>query len=276
MHRRGIFLSLLAMMLVGQALCEVVLIPASQDVYMNFGTGNERVYNQTTILVCAINVTDINGTRISKYPGDAIIQFDISRLNITDDSVAVLVLKAASIKKQDDTPAMVSLLPIESLWNEQSDIDTFLINILPAWNIIKKNDLTQISSSNDGDRIFAFDVSRTLKEAVVKGNSVSFLLQAIGNSSYEVDFFSRESGQGPCLIIMPYPESIQSTKPLDQAASPGENETGELSMGSKPIQKTIGVMSREQFQQSIDESLKESPNISDSRPDSRLEFKEIA
>jgi hypothetical protein len=278
MHRRGIIISLLAIMLVGQALCEVVRIPASQDVHMSFGTGNDFVYNQTQILVCAINVTDINGTRLSSYPGDPIIQFDISGLNIDDNDVAVLVLKVALIQRQNDTPVMVCMLPIESQWDETSDIDTLLVNILPAWNIIKKNDITQISSVTDADRIFAFDVSGKLQEACAKGNSVSFLLQAMGNSSYEVDFFARESGQGPYLLIMPYPEIAPSnqTMQLNQTAKSffSEKEIGEAAP-KKTIKKTagtIGIMTKEQFQQNIDESLKESQN----RSDSQLDLKALA
>ena len=34
------------------------------------------------------------------YPGAPVVQFDISSLNITDNDVAVLVLKAASMQDQ--------------------------------------------------------------------------------------------------------------------------------------------------------------------------------
>ena len=105
---------------------------------------------------------------------------------------------------------MVALMTIGSDWNEESDLTTILLNILPAWNIIKKNDLTQMSSNTDGDRIFAFDVSKKLAEAYGKGDKISFLLEAISNSSSEIDFFSRESGQGPYLMIMPYPANPES------------------------------------------------------------------
>ena len=43
-----------------------------------------------------------------------------------------------------------------------------------------------------------------------KGDKVSFLLEVISNSSSEIDFLSRESGQGPCLVIMPYPTTSES------------------------------------------------------------------
>ena len=184
-------------------------IPASQDVYISLGTGNELVYNQTDTLFCGINVTEVNNTSVRSYPGVPVIQFDISGVNITDDDVAILVLKAESIRMPDNS-ALVALLTIGSDWNEESDLTTFLVNILPAWSIIKKNDLTQLSSNTDGDKIFAFDVSKKLMEAYAKGDKISFLLEVISNSSSEIDFFSRESGQGPYLMIMPYPTTPES------------------------------------------------------------------
>ncbi len=204
MHRRGIILLLLAIMLAGSAQCTVANIPASQDVYISLGTGNERVYNQTDILFCGINVTSVNNTSVSSYPGDPVIQFDISGLNVTDDDVAILVLKAASIRRPDSS-YLVALFTIGSDWNEESDITAFLVNILPAWSIYKKNDLTQMSSNTDGDEVFAFDVSKKLMDAKAKGDKISFLLEIISNSTSEIDFLSRETGQGPYLMVMPYP-----------------------------------------------------------------------
>ncbi len=202
MNNKLIILSLLAMMLVGTSLCETTKIPASQDVYIGLGTESGLVVNQTD------NVTDANGTKLSSYPGVPLIQFNISGINITDDDIGILVLKASSIERQNDDSALFALLSIGSEWNEESEYTAFLINILPAWNIIKKNDLTLMSINTDGDGTLAFDVSEKLKEAKAKGDSISFLLEAIGNSSYKADFFSRESGQGPYLIVMPYPSQI--------------------------------------------------------------------
>jgi hypothetical protein len=208
MNNKLIILSLLAIMLVGTSLCETTRIPASQDVYISLGTENGLIVNQTDVLRCEVNVTDVNGTKLSSYPGVPMIQFNISGLNITDDDIGILVLKASSIEKQNDDSALFALLSIGSEWNEESDYTAFLINILPAWNIIKKNDLTLMSINTDGDGTLAFDVSEKLKEAKAKGDSISFLLEAISNSSYKADFFSRESSQGPYLIVMPYPSQI--------------------------------------------------------------------
>jgi hypothetical protein len=208
MLRWGIILFLLATLLAGSALCnapdDVTTITASEDVYISMGENRVTVYNQTDMLLCAVDVTDGNETETVRYPGAPVVQFDISSLNITDNDVAVLVLKAASMQKQKD-PIMVALMSIGSDWDESSDYTTFLVNILPAWNIIKKNDATAMSSNTDGDSIFAFDVSQKLRDARAEGDKISFLLEAISNSSAEISFLPRESGQGPCLVIMPYP-----------------------------------------------------------------------
>ncbi len=210
MMKRGLILLLLAALLAGSALCQgdaksnITTIPASQDVYISMGENRVSVYNQTETLLCAVDVADSKQTEKTSYPGAPVIQFNLSGLNITDNDVAVLVLKAESMQTEGDS-VMVALMSIGSDWNENSDYTTFLVNILPAWNIIKKNDATAMSSNTDGDRIFAFDVSQKLRNAIEKGDKISFLLEAMSNSSAEISFLSRESGQGPCLVIMPYP-----------------------------------------------------------------------
>lgn len=239
MMRRGLILLLLAALLAGSAPGEgdeksdMTAIAASQDVYISMGEDRVSVYNQTETLLCAVDVTDGNRTEATSYPGAPVIQFNISGLNITEDDVAVLVLKARSMQTQGD-PVMVALMSIGSDWDESSDYTTFLVNILPARNIIKKNDATAMSSNTDGDGIFAFDVSQKLRDAREEGDKISFLLEAISNSSAEISFLPRESGQGPCLMIMPYPEfspeaamkpglALNSSLIADQPAALSEN-----------------------------------------------------
>lgn len=194
----------------GDAKSDMTIIPASQDVYISMGENRVSVFNQTETLLCAVDVAEGNKSERTSYPGAPVIQFNISCLNVTDNDVAVLVLKAASMQNQGD-PVLVALMTIGSNWDEESDYTTFLVNILPAWNIIKKNDATAMSSNTDGDGIFAFDVSQKLKDAIKddkEDRKISFLLEAISNSSALISFLSRESGQGPYLIIMPYPAHL--------------------------------------------------------------------
>jgi hypothetical protein len=206
---------LLATVAACEGLADVTEIPASQDVYISMGENRVSVYNQTDFLLCAVDVTDGNGSKMTSYPGAPLIQFDISGQNITEDDVAVLVLKAASMQMQGD-PIMVALMTIGSDWDESSDYTTFLVNILPAWNLVKNNDATAMSSNTDGDSIFAFDVSKKLLDARAEGGRISFLLEAVGNSSTEIFFLSRESGEGPCLLIMPYPAPSQEQAVLPE------------------------------------------------------------
>jgi hypothetical protein len=273
MMRRGIILLLLAALLAGSALCNepgnVTAIPASQDVYIGMGENKVSVYNQTETLVCAVDVRDDNNTEMISYPGAPVIQFDISGLNVTDNDVAVLVLKAASMQTQGN-PVMVTMMSIGSDWTESSDYTTFLVNILPAWNIIKKNDATAMSSNTDGDGIFAFDVSQKLRDARAKGDKISFLLEAISNSSSEISFLPRESGQGPCLMIMPYPVfspeaamqpalAFNSSLQNDQNAALSENvsraemQNGTLTdLQTIPAQEKVPVAGRLLSNQSIE------------------------
>lgn len=246
MFRRGIMLLLLAALLAGNmpgnALENVTTITASEDVYISMGENKVSVYNQTEMLLCAVDVTDGNGTDLTSYPGAPVIQFDISGLNLTDNDVAILVLKAASMQTQGD-PVMVAMISIGSDWNESSDYTTFLVNILPAWNIIKKNDATLMSSNTDGDRIFAFDVSQKLRDAGQKGDKISFLLEAISNSSAEISFLPRESREGPCLVIMPYPAStpdaaMQPDLALNSSLQTDQNDQTQTTVISENINQT--------------------------------------
>jgi hypothetical protein len=205
-------------------------------------------------------VPDANNTTLNSYPGVPLIQFNLSGIDIADDDIAILVLKAASVRQMDRS-GIVALVTIGSDWDEQSDITTFLVNILPARNLIVKNDLTLMSTNSDGDDIYAFDVSQKLMQAKERGDKVSFLLEAIGNSTTEIDFLSKESGQGPYLMIMPYPgqpisgnadQAIPAGQPVqaDQANSDGisgqMNQTDQIlsrdSVSAEPPVNTFGLV----------------------------------
>ena len=239
MLKRGIAILMLAAVLVlagevlGNAQNDVTYIPASQDVYLSMGTDRVTVFNQSDILLCAVNVSETNGTLDISDPGCPAIQFDISGQNITEDDMAVMLLKAKSVLTQGD-PVMVVMMSIGSDWDESSDYTTFLVNILPAWKIISEKDATAMNSNTDGDLVFAFDVSKKLSDALAKGENVSFLLQANSNSSSEISFLSRESGEGPCLVIMPYPRPLEDLSQdealngtVNGAANSTVNNTGD-------------------------------------------------
>ena len=253
MHRpiRGMVLLLLAAVLAGQAQGNLTVIPASEDVYINMGENSLSVFNQSDFLLCSIDVVENNQTgdnltREISYPGVPAIQFDISDINLSQDDMAVLLLKAESIRKGSD-PVMATLVTIGSAWNESSDYTTFLINLLPAWNIVKNNDATAYSSNTDGDTVFAFDVSKKLQDAGAEGDHISFLLQAFSNSSAEIAFFSRESDRGPCLVIMPYPQTGVNAA-LDMARMEEMDSiadmSGELQPGNLSSKLQLGNMSR--------------------------------
>ena len=282
MHRpiRGMVLLLLAAVLAGQAQGDLTVIPATEDVYINMGENNLSVFNQSEFLLCSIDVVDANQTGVNQsrefsYPGAPAIQFDISDLNSSQDDMAVLLLKAESIRKGSD-PVMATLLTIASDWDENSDYTTFLINLLPAWNILKENDATAYSSNTDGDFVFAFDVSKKLQDARAKGDRISFLLQAYSNSSAEIAFFSRESGRGPCLVIMPYPQADENATmdmPSMEEMGSRADMSGSLEPGGMGSKLQLGNMSSAWPPENMSRTMNLS-NISDMMQTARMNLAE--
>lgn len=211
-------------MMIGAASSEVTKIPAAQDLYFNL-TG-EQVFNNADVLRCEVMPAEANGSNNeSIYTGVPMLQFDLSGLNMTDNDIGILVLKAASVEKQGNESTMVAVLPVGSQWNEGSDFVELVMNFLPIWNAVKNNDMTQMGISTDDDKIFAFDVSSKLRDVKAKDDRVSFLMLAISNSSYKVDFMSRETGEGPYLIMMPYPSNpmVNLTMPLTKPLPTNES-----------------------------------------------------
>ncbi|MGA9099097.1 MAG: hypothetical protein WB392_09230, partial [Methanotrichaceae archaeon] len=149
MNNRLIFLTVLALMIVGTAFCElseITKIPASQDVY--FGMDKEGVYNTDT-LRCEVNVIDGNGSKVSSYSGVPMIQFNISSIKMTENDIGILVLKAASIKKQGNESAMIAVMPVDSDWSENSSYLNLVFNLRPILNIVERNDITKMGISTN-------------------------------------------------------------------------------------------------------------------------------
>jgi len=245
MNNRIVLLLLAAIFMLNcSAFGDVRTIPALQDLYISLGENRISVYNQSDILLCAVNVSEQNGSKIISYPGCPVVQFDVSDLNVTDNDAAILLLRAKSILTQGD-PVLVGLISIGSDWDESSDYTTFLVNILPARKIIKSNDASAMSSNTDGDSIFAFDVSKKIKDAKARGDKVSFLLEANCNSSAEISIFPRESGMGPCLVAMPYPEMPENTSnsATDNAGNASKEDVEE------PVIVTIDKMQNSSIRQ---------------------------
>jgi hypothetical protein len=66
-------------------------------------------------------------------------------------------------------------------------------------------DLSQLGMNFGVGEVFVFDISEHLKAA--EDDKVSFLLMAMGDTDYKVSFKSRETGEGPSLLITPYPSA---------------------------------------------------------------------
>jgi len=182
----------------------MTVLPAVEDLYVNL-TEEGIVYNDDH-LVCEYLTGD--QYREEEFPGMAMVQFDVSDHDIQEDDVAVLVLKAESIEKASDGMAGVVLVPITSEWSENSSATALALNILSAIFIMSNADdpdFSQIGVNFGDDEVLAFDVSENLKAA--EGGRISFLLVAVSDADYKVSFKSRETGEGPSLLVAPYPSA---------------------------------------------------------------------
>lgn len=187
----------------GAALRSMTVVHAVEDLYVDLT--EEKVYNDDH-LVCEYLMGDLNGEE--EFPGIVMVQFDISDLEMREDDVGVLALKAESAEKIGSEMAGIFLMPITSEWSESSSVTALGLNMLSIVVTISNGDeldLSQFGMNFGEDEVFAFDVSEHLKAADV--GRVSFLLVAVGDTDYRVSFKSRETGEGPTLLIAPYPST---------------------------------------------------------------------
>ncbi len=181
--------------------CSMTILPAVEDIYLD--ATEEMVYNDDH-LVC--EYVKGYGYEKDEFPGMVMVQFNITDLNMKEDDVAVLVLKAESMEKVGDENVGLVLMPITSEWSENSSLTTLGLNMLSIIAMMSDGDdldFSGLGMSFGGDEIFAFDVSEHLK--ATEDDRISFLLMVAGDTDYKVSFKSRETGEGPALLIMPYP-----------------------------------------------------------------------
>jgi len=253
---RWIILVALIFLLLGSGTCEVAKIYASQDVY--FSLQSEKVFSNDTLLRCEVNVSRENGQNI-EYPGMPMVQFNISGLKIGEDDIGILVLKAESVKK-DDASGMVAVVPVDSDWDENSEFLELALNLLPLWKSIKKNELAgQIGIDSDGDKIFAYDVSGKLKET--KEDRISFFLEAVSNSSYRADFKSRESGEGPYLMVIPYPSVLRIDLTKNQTLNQSQNLTLNQTMNQTMNQSIKQVLENASNESGMENKTASAPEV---------------
>jgi hypothetical protein len=184
--------------------CPGAVYLAAEDVYVDLM--EEMVYNDDH-LVC--EYLKGRGYEAEEFPAMAIIQFNISELVVEEDDVAVLVLKAEAIDKVGDENSGLILVPITSEWTEGSSFPALGLNLLSMISILEDSseiDLRRIGMSFGQDRIVVFDVKELLKAA--EGERLSFAVMAVADVDYRVSFRSRETGEGPAILIVPYPTAV--------------------------------------------------------------------
>lgn len=184
--------------------CPGAVYLAAEDVYVDLM--EEMVYNDDH-LVC--EYLKGRGYEAEEFPAMAMIQFNISDLVVEEDDVAILVLKAEAIDKAGDENSGLILVPITSEWTEGSSFPALALNLLSMISILEDSseiDLGRIGMSFGQDRIVVFDVKELLKSA--EGERLSFAVMAVADVDYRVSFRSRETGEGPAILIAPYPTAV--------------------------------------------------------------------
>jgi hypothetical protein len=229
---------LLALMIIsGVGLCDVAKMPASADLYVNL---KDLVTYNSDALRC--------DTGMGNVTNFTAIQFDISGVDLSDSDIVLLTLKATSDDRSTDASGNISVnttpenassgisglvaMPISSSWSEFSGTDSFLASLLPGIEslLVHGIDLHQmgICLSDGGAR--SFDVTRDVRDARARGDDgISFLIGAFGNGEYRAEFLSRETGQGPYLLIFSYPQEDQSSS-KEEAVRGGAPDSSNQSM----------------------------------------------
>jgi len=222
MKRELIFLAVMAYFcLVGMGISEPTVLSAVGDVYIDFV--NCQVYNGE-VLKCEMDL--VNET----WPVAPLIKFNVSDFSVSEDDVAILVLKADSIQKgPGEGPGAITIFPADTNWTEESDFLHFVTILNETLGMVE--DETKIDYSktgvrfDNGDETFAFEVSKHLKDAT--SEEIAFMLVAVNdNLNYQVDFLSKETGSGPHLLIIPYPSDDEGSEEIDQGSGT------EMEMGS--------------------------------------------
>lgn len=195
-------------------------VPASQDVYLDLldGTANDS----ETLTVSWLNSKDT-------FTGLAFISFDINGMNLSDDDFALLVLKSTLVNKKGSEAAFLTLYPIDSNWTEEDNFSTLLSILEPVAGKIKSGNITgdEVMRMDNDQWLFSFDVSKSVRNAV--DGKVSYILVPMGNADYRVDFKSKETGEGPALLFIEYPDNLTVPKDDNENTSIVENETSKAS-----------------------------------------------
>ena len=179
--------------------CDIISLPAIEDVYIDFWS--ERVYDED-LLKCEMDPIS------EGWPVATLVKFNVSDIDIDEDYLGILVLKAKNIEKQSENePGVIALFPVSSNWTEISDFVSLSSTLGPSMSMIedeKNIDYSGVGIRFDnGDRIFSFEVSKYIKEH--EEDELSFMLVAInGDIHYLVEFGSHEGKGGPYILLMPH------------------------------------------------------------------------
>jgi|GEM_PF-3096604 len=177
---------------------QVVPLPAVGDLYVDLAS--DQTYDSDA-LECRLS-TENDSISV------ALVKFDLSTLSLSQDQVAILALKTVPDGERAAGPAWVGLIPLRANWTEESNSSEMSQVLIPAKEAIMKGEMVEneLLRQDGGESIFTFDVTASLQKAA--GSSMTFLLFPASQSSYLISFQSRETGEGPVLMLITFPGEI--------------------------------------------------------------------
>lgn len=192
----GVRAALLAAILIISALpaaCQISYRAAVDDVSVSVGA-----VRNGEVLSCSVDP-------INRTVAISLVRFNTTGVSVMGDDIAILALRAVLINTQGQIPSMMAAYPISSNWSEGSNISTIDQVLEPVRASLANGTLQgneTIRMDND-DWIFSFDVSKILRSQ--RAENVSFAIAPLNDEGYAVDFRSRETGEGPVLMVIPLP-----------------------------------------------------------------------
>ncbi|MBN1323972.1 MAG: hypothetical protein JW986_08275 [Methanotrichaceae archaeon] len=224
MSRKIFTLAFLLVACIALAEGQLKAIPASDDLYLDLGTGT--VCN-TVVLRCEL----VNKT-ITALP---VMQFNLSGENLSEDGIAILALKSVLVERRGGEQTGMASLTSTHSWSENatpSELEEvfhpIMTSLREGFGSMEDVEALHLDRRNE-EGVFAFDVTRAIHNATAE--RISFVLVPINEADYRVAFRSRETGSGPSLLL------IEPFGPTDDGLLPEgvyANQSDDVSVATEP------------------------------------------
>lgn len=252
----------------GTGLCDMAKIPACADLYVNLkslGTYNSEALrcdtgmgNVTNVTAVQFNISGLNlldsdivlltlRATSMRAAGDTKNTPNYEAYNTSNNSATNtptnVYSNASSNAAENGSKDLAGLaaVPISSTWSEFSGTNGLMMSLLPSIEVLLSHgiDLSQVGISLSDEGARSFDVTRDVRESRARGEDrISFLLGSFSSGEYRSEFQSRETGQGPYILIISYPKEDQSEE------SPGA-QLGSKAVSSQEMPTPFSVRMKE-------------------------------